>query len=329
MRLNILFLLLIPSLLFAQIEDKVILVIHGGAGSISADRFSDEKELEIRKTMEAALLAGFDVIKSNGSSQDAVVAAIQVMEEDTNFNSGRGAVFTHEETNELDASIMEGKNLNAGGVAGVQRIKSPIQAAQMVMNESGHVLLSGDGAELFAKEHGLDMVDPDYFFTTANYEYLLRLKSIEKNGGQIDLLPDYKFGTVGAVALDLEGNLAAGTSTGGMTNKRWGRIGDSPIIGAGTYANNNTCAVSCTGWGEYFIKKAAAFHVSALIEYAGLDVQSSTDQVIKDIYEMGASGGIIALNTDGQMAWSFSTKGMFRAFITENGHVQIEFYSIQ
>jgi beta-aspartyl-peptidase (threonine type) len=321
-------LLLIPVLLFAQTEEeRVVLVIHGGAGWITPERFEADEEALITRVMGNALEAGFKVISDGGLAEDAVVAAIQIMEEDSNFNAGIGAVFTHEETNDLDASIMRGKDLNAGAVAGVRTIKSPIEAAMAVMNESPHVMLAGTGAEEFAEDIGLDMVEPSYFYTRSAFDYLQKVKSNEKNGGSLNGTQDHKFGTVGCVALDAQGDLAAGTSTGGMTNKRWGRIGDSPIIGAGTYANNLTCGVSCTGWGEFFIRNQAAYQVSALMAMAGFSLETATDKVIEDIAAMGAKGGLIALSSQGECHWSFSTPGMFRAYITESGKKVIEFYS--
>ncbi len=329
MHLKLLVLLLLPIALFGQIDSSVVLVIHGGAGWIEPGRYSDEKVLELEHVLESALRAGESVLESNGKAQDAIVAAIKVLEADSNFNAGVGAVFTHEGTNELDASIMEGKTLNAGAVAGVSRIKSPIEAALEVMEESDHVMLSGAGAEEFAKEQGLEMVDPDYFFNQGNYDYLLELLREEKTGGQLDNQPDYKFGTVGAVALDGEGNLAAGTSTGGMTNKRWNRIGDSPIIGAGTYASNSSCGVSCTGHGEYFIRYGAASRVAFLMEYARLNIQESANRVINELEEMGGKGGLIALDKDGKLGWSMSTLGMFRAYLKKDGQVVIQFYGME
>lgn len=250
-----------------------------------------------------------------------MIAAIKIMEDSPLFNAGKGAVLTNEGKNELDASIMDGNNLMAGAVAGVTTIKNPITAAYTVMTKSEHVMMVGKGAEKFAAEHGLEIVDPSYFFDSMRYNQLLNAKEKEHNKNAVlnDPYPkDKKFGTVGAVALDKFGNIAAGTSTGGMTNKKFGRVGDSPIIGAGTYANNKTCAVSATGWGEYFIRLAVAHDISALMEYARLSLQEAADSVVmKKIPALGGDGGIIAVDRQGNISMTFNTSGKYRGYITK------------
>lgn len=315
--------LLIISAIFAQ--DKYVLVIHGGAGSIQKENMSEEKEQAYRAALSQALLAGYEEILKGNSSLDAVQNAIIVLENSPLFNAGKGAVFTHDGKNELDASIMNGANETAGAVAGVTTIKNPIMAARAVMEKSPHVLLSREGAEKFAKDAGLEMVDNSYFFSQDNYDRLQQILKAEKEKTLVKLEnSDWKFGTVGAVALDNQGNLAAGTSTGGMTNKRWARIGDSPIIGAGTYANQKV-GISCTGWGEYYIKSVAAYDVAAQIKYQNISIEEAVANTLNHILELGGNGGIIALDKDGNMTAQFNTQGMFRAAITQSGKILIEF----
>ena len=306
------------------------IVIHGGAGSIKRDNMSEEREAKYRKKLEEAIRVGYGILKNGGTSLDAVQNTINILEDSPLFNAGKGAVFTHEGTNEHDASIMDGKTLNAGASAGTKTIKNPINLARAVMDNSPHVMLSREGAEAFAKEQGLEIVGPSYFSTEKKLKSLERVKASEKNkvASFYDAdLQDSKFGTVGCAALDKHGNLAAGTSTGGMTNKRWGRIGDSPIIGAGTYANNNTCAVSSTGWGEFFIRGMVAYDISALMEYKGLSLAEASKEVIQNklpnIGDQGATGGIIAIDKNGNMAMEFNTQGMFRATMNDMGELYI------
>jgi beta-aspartyl-peptidase (threonine type) len=320
-------------------QDNYALVIHGGAGTITRDNLSPEMEKAYRDKLDEALAAGYKQLELGNSAMDAVLKAIQVMEESPLFNSGKGAVFTHEGRNELDASVMDGKNLKAGAVAGVSHIKSPIEAARAVMEHSEHVFLAGQGAEEFAREKGLEMVDSSYFFTERRWKSLqnaMKEEKIEldhsedkpkKASMNYSVPEDYKFGTVGCVALDKNGNLAAGTSTGGMTNKRWNRVGDSPIIGAGTYANNETCAVSATGHGEYFIRSVVAYDISALMDYKGLSVSDAADEVVMNkLVKLGGSGGVIAIDNAGNVAMPFNTKVMYRAFMKSNGEKQISIY---
>lgn len=310
------------------------MVIHGGAGTILKENMSPEKEILYRKTLENAIQRGYDMLKAGKSSLDAVEASIHILEDSPLFNAGKGAVFTHDGKNELDASIMEGKTLSAGAVAGVTTIKNPISAARAVMERSGHVMMVGKGAEAFAKEVGIEVVDPKYFWTQERWDGLQQALKDDSARAVLDHGSkalssqniDNKFGTVGAVALDLQGNLAAGTSTGGMTNKKYGRIGDSPIIGAGTYANNETVGVSCTGWGEFYIRNVAAYDVSALMEYKGLSIVDASKVVIDKIGKMGGDGGLIALDKNGNIAMPFNTAGMYRATITENGKIDVQIY---
>lgn len=311
--------------------DGVAIVIHGGAGTITRSSLTPELEAEYRAALEEALSAGHLVLRNGGSSLDAVVAAVTVMEDSPLFNAGKGAVFTHEGTNELDASIMNGATLEAGAVAGVKRVKNPITLARAVMEKSPHVMMTGDGAETFAKEHEIELVDPSYFFTQRRWDALQRVKEREAGvelTAQADSdYEDRKFGTVGAVALDIHGNLAAATSTGGMTNKRFGRVGDSPIIGAGTYADNRSCAVSATGHGEYFIRAAVAHDICARMRYAGLSLEEAANQVVmEDLVELGGDGGVIALDRQGNIAMPFNTEGMYRGSIDKNGTMVIKIY---
>lgn len=324
------------TIVSAQKKDKIVLVIHGGAGTILKENMTGEKEIAYQKVLSESLMKGYEVLKSKGKSEDAVIVAIQVMEESPLFNAGKGAVFTNEGKNELDASIMIGKTKEAGAVAGVSTIKSPIQAAYTVMKKSGHVMMVGKGAEKFAQNQGLEIVDPSYFYTEDRWNGLQRVLQKEKETMQLDHdatsynyepinFVDEKFGTVGAVALDKEGNLSAGTSTGGMTNKKYGRIGDSPIIGAGTYANKFV-GVSSTGWGEYFIKSVAAYDVAALMEYKNYSVKKAGDEVVKKIGKLGGDGGMIILDYKGNAHFPFNTSGMYRGSITESGVITIEIY---
>jgi beta-aspartyl-peptidase (threonine type) len=308
-------------------QGPITLVIHGGAGTIKKENMSPEKEKAYHAALNIALDSGHAVLEKGGKSLDAVIAAIKVMEDSPLFNAGKGAVFTNEGKNELDASVMDGSNLMAGAVAGVTTIRNPITAAYAVMTKSEHVMLIGTGAEKFAKEQGLEIVDPSYFFDSTRYNQLLKLKgkelgkeaSIEDNF-EDPYIKETKFGTVGAVALDQFGNIAAGTSTGGMNNKKYGRVGDAPIIGAGTYANNKTCGVSATGWGEYFIRLSVAHDISAMMEYGKLSLQDASDSVVmKKIPGLGGDGGIIALDRAGNISMTFNTSGMYRGYIQKKG----------
>lgn len=316
-------------------EQTFGIVIHGGAGTILKKNMSDSIETAYKNKLKEAIIIGHTILKNGGTSLEAVTATINVMEDSPLFNSGKGAVFTHEESNELDASIMDGATLNAGAVAGVTKIKNPINLALEVMNNSPHVLLAGKGAEVFAKEHGFEMMDPSYFYTERRFKSLQRVKAREEakkdKENKISFLDpfikDSKFGTVGCVALDKNGNLAAGTSTGGMTNKRWNRIGDSPIIGAGTYANNATCAVSSTGWGEYFIRGMVAYDISAMMEYKESSLKEASKEVIQEkLTKLGGTGGIVAIDNKGNISMEFNTAGMYRAHMNAKGELKIGIY---
>ena len=315
--------------------NQFAIVIHGGAGTILKENMTLEDEAAYKAKLEEAIRVGHKILSEGGSSLDAVEQTIHVMENSPLFNAGKGAVFTNAGTNELDASIMDGKTLNAGASAGTKTVKNPISLARAVMEHSQHVMLAGDGVDAFAKEQGLEIVDPNYFYTESKMNSLKHVKNAE-NGKKSDnktsfydaTIKDSKYGTVGCVALDKHGNLAAGTSTGGMTNKRWGRVGDAPIIGAGTYANNNTCAVSSTGWGEFFIRAMVAHDISALMDYKGLTLQEAARVVIQEkIPELGGDGGIIAVDKYGNMVMEFNTPGMYRATMNDKNELTIGIYS--
>jgi len=310
-------LFLFMTMLNAQPQQKVAIVIHGGAGTIEKSKLTPELEKEYRSKLEEALTIGHSILTEGGSSLDAVVSTIAILEDSPLFNAGKGAVFTSDGHHELDASIMDGQSLNAGAVASVKRIKNPILLARTVMEKSPHVMLAGYGAEVFAKEQGFSFVENDYFFTEKRYEYWQKV--IEGETGEAE-----KHGTVGCVALDQDGNLAAGTSTGGMTNKRFGRIGDSPIIGAGTYADNNSCGVSATGHGEYFIREVIAFKICAKMELQGMSVDSAASSTIHgDLTTIGGTGGVIALDKNGNISMPFNTAGMYRGYVGTDGKMGI------
>ena len=291
------------------------IVIHGGAGGITRDKMTLAMDKEYRTALAEALNKGKKILSEGGSALDAVEQTLRIMEDNPLFNAGKGAVFNHDGKNELDASIMDGSNLAAGAVAGVLDIKNPITAARRVMTNSPHVMLSGAGASQFAKEQGLEIVLPTYFYTERRFKELQEILKKEKNG------------TVGCCALDKKGNLAAGTSTGGTPNKKYNRIGDSPIIGAGTYANNNTCAVSGTGVGEFFIRWTVAHDISALMEYKGLSVKEASELVVNNkLVKAGGSGGVICIDKSGNVAMPFNSEGMFRGFATADGKEGIFIY---
>ncbi len=305
------------------------LAIHGGAGALRSTEMTPEKEAAYRAALDTALSIGETVLKNGGTALDAVTQTISWLEDCPLFNAGRGAVFTHEGRNELDASIMDGSNQMAGAVGGVTNVKNPIQLARAVMEKSPHVFLTGRGAEQFAIENGIDTVAQRWFFTQERWNALQKMLEAEKTKGPAGALhkyPDGKFGTVGCVALDQAGNLAAGTSTGGMTNKRWNRLGDSPVIGAGTYASNDACAVSCTGHGEFFIRYAVAHDVWALMAYKGLPLAEAADFVVnKKLVEKGGEGGLIAVDKDGNIALPFNSEGMYRGF-ARPGERQVDIF---
>ncbi|HUG41075.1 MAG TPA: isoaspartyl peptidase/L-asparaginase [Longimicrobiales bacterium] len=297
------------------------LVIHGGAGTITRESMTPGMERQYRETMEAAMRAGHAVLRDGGGSLDAVTATINVMEDSPLFNAGKGAVFTAEGTNSLDASIMYGPTLAAGAVAGVTRVRNPIDLARMIMEQSPHVMLSGAGAEEFARLRGIELVDPSYFHTEHRWRALQEARRGESGGA------DDAFGTVGVVALDRSGALAAGTSTGGMTNKKWGRIGDSPVIGAGTYAGPN-CGVSATGWGEYFIRNVVAYDICARMRYQGISLEESAHAMIMEQLEAQEpeTGGIVALDGEGHVVMTFNSAGMYRGYVGADGRVHTAIY---
>jgi beta-aspartyl-peptidase (threonine type) len=296
-------------------ENKIAIVIHGGAGIILKENISKTKEDSIINKLDEAISKGWEILKEGKSSEIAVIETIKILEDSPLFNAGKGSVFNSEGKVENDASIMRGIDLNAGASSGTSNVKNPITLAADVMNHSKHVFLSGNGAENFAKERNLDIVDNEYFHTEFRYNQLLN----EREEG--------KYGTVGCVAIDLDGNIVAGTSTGGMTNKKWGRIGDSPIIGAGTYANNNTCGISSTGSGEYFIRTVAAYQVSSLLENHDYDLTKAMAKVIhQKIGNIGGDGGMIGIDKNSNVVMDFNTAGMYRAFVNKNGQKQILLY---
>jgi beta-aspartyl-peptidase (threonine type) len=326
------FLIFIGNLLGSTLgaQDRYVLVIHGGAGTILRSQSTPEQEKKYKESLEQALLAGQLILQKGGRALDAVEAAVRVLEDNPLFNAGKGAVFTSQGKNELDAAIMDGSNLAAGAIAGVTTIRNPISAARAVMEQSEHVMLSGAGAEQFAKERGIELVDPSYFYTPQRWRSLERARqrdSIESIKKVIEPIAmeealerrKEKYGTVGAVALDKQGNLAAATSTGGMTNKKWGRIGDAPLIGAGTYANNATAAISCTGWGEYFIRLVMAKSICDQMEYGGKTLEQAASQmVLQKLPKLGGDGGLIAVDKNGNIAMPFCTEGMYRGYVRQD-----------
>lgn len=310
------------------------IVIHGGAGRVTRENHNKEQQEAYSQKLQEALDAGYAVLEKGGVSLDAVQAAINVMEDSPLFNAGKGAVYNSEGNQEMDASIMDGKTLNCGAVAGVNHIKNPILAARVVMDKTSHVLLSGKGAEQMMEKYGIEMVDSSYFFTEKRLNQLRKMQG--KDEMKLDhsavlnideLMDDHKFGTVGAVAIDKNGDIAAGTSTGGMTNKKYGRIGDSPIIGAGTYANNLTCGISATGTGEYFMRTVAAHEVSNLIQYKGLSAKEALHEVLfNQIGKLGGEGGMILLDKNGEVSWDFNSDGMFRGYRKSSGENVVEMF---
>lgn len=339
-------LLAMTAALSAAAQDKPFAIaIHGGSGTITRATLSPERESAYRAVLAEALEAGRRILAAGGPSLDAVVAAVKVMEDSPLFNAGKGAVFTHEGTNEMDASIMDGNGRRAGAVAGVTTVKNPITAARAVMDKSRHVMMAGKGAELFAKDQGLEIVDPSYFRTQERWDQLQKAKERdrlqldhdapkktsevaenEKLGAVGAVAEDEKFGTVGAVALDRAGNLAAATSTGGLTNKRFGRVGDSPIVGAGTWAENETVAVSSTGTGEMFMRGVTAYDIAARVKYKGQAPQQAADEALAAVKALGGRGGVIVLDRTGNAVFSFTTEGMYRGFAKGEAKPEVQIY---
>jgi len=310
-------------------KQTIGLAIHGGAGTIARSGMTPEREREYRAGLQRALTAGYEILKRGGSSLDAVEAAVRALEDDPHFNAGRGAVFTSAGTNEMDAAIMDGKTLKAGAVSNLRHIKNPIALARLVMEKSPHLFLAGEGAEVFAKQNGVEILpNQKYFYTEERWQALQKIKAAEKSGarGKKFIITDEdRHGTVGAVALDKNANLAAATSTGGTTNKLPGRVGDSPVIGAGTYANG-ICAISATGDGEYFIRATVAHDVAALMEYRGMKLAETAQCVLDKVAKLGGAGGVIAIDREGNVTLPFNTSGMYRGYVDPDGKFVIEIY---
>lgn len=313
--------------------NPIAIAIHGGAGTIEREKMSAEVESAYRQKLEQSVRAGHKVLNSGGSSLDAVMAAVEVMENSDLFNAGKGSVLNHDGEVEMDASIMEGKMQEAGAIAGVRQVKNPIRLAGEVLNNSPHVMLIGEGAEEFAAQRGFDLIDNSYFQTKRRRAQLARIQAgskaaaLSEDSSDLFDADDKKLGTVGAVAIDRLGNIAAATSTGGMTNKRFGRVGDSPIIGAGTYADNSACGVSATGHGEYFIRCVVAHDICARIVYKGIGLQQAADEVVMEkLKKMQADGGIVAVDTEANIVFSFNSKGMYRAAIHKNGDLEVRIF---
>ncbi len=313
----------------AEVTPRWTLVIHGGAGVIERDRLSQEDEAGIRAALGRALDAGGAVLAKEGSAVDAVEAAVQVLEDDPHFNAGRGAVFTYEGGNELDAAIMDGRDRSAGAVAGVTRTRHPVSLARAVKDHSPHVLLAGKGADVFSAEQGLEQVAPEWFATPERRRQLEEFKAKKPlagsaGAGWFDV--DMKYGTVGAVARDAAGHVAAATSTGGITGKRWGRVGDSPLIGAGTYADDRACAVSATGSGEFFIREGVAHEICARVRFASEPLQQAAETVMAEVKALGGSGGVIVTGPGGEAVWTFNTPGMYRGSVVAGGPRTVAIY---
>jgi beta-aspartyl-peptidase (threonine type) len=307
------------------------IAIHGGAGTILRSLMSSEKERSYKKGLEHAILAGDKILSNGGSALDAVELAVRALEDNPLFNAGKGAVFTNEGKNEMDASIMDGRNLMAGAVSGIQNIKNPISLSRAVMEKSEHVYLSGLGAKQFADKMKFEYTPDEYFYVQQRFDQLQSAKEsdtmvLDHTGDSLEH-GEKKFGTVGAVALDVHGNIAAATSTGGMTNKKFGRVGDSPIIGAGTYANNNTCAISCTGHGEFFIRAVVAYDISCLMEYKGLSLKAACDIVVNQkLVTFGGEGGLVAIDAKGNIELPFNSEGMYRGMKKSDGELYLGIY---
>lgn len=321
--------LLVTSLSYAQHKNFAI-VIHGGAGTILREKMTPELEKQYMDKLQEALNKGYDTLNKGGTGISAVVETIKILEDSPLFNAGKGSVFTADGKNEMDAAIMDGKTKDAGAVAGLRHIKNPITAALCVMLKSDHVFLTAKGAEEFAKTCNCETVDTSYFFDQKRWDQLQQMKENERrklSTGSLSQNPDHKFGTVGVVVLDRYGNLAAGTSTGGMTNKKYGRIGDSPIIGAGTYADNESCAVSCTGHGEYFIRNVVAYDLAVLVKYMGIGIDKAAHEIIHEkLKKQGGEGGLIAIDKKGNITMTFNTSGMYRGYKKSDGTTEIKIF---
>jgi beta-aspartyl-peptidase (threonine type) len=309
-------------------ENNIAIVIHGGAGTILKENMTPELESAYLQKLEEAVKTGYQILQEGGTSQKAVEETIKIMENSPLFNAGVGAVLTNDETVSLDASFMEGSNLNAGAIAGSKYIKNPISAAISVMDDSPHVLLSSEGADEFAIKMGLDTMPNSYFITERRLNSVRRAKKNDELSFVVDpFINDYKYGTVGCVAIDKNGNISSGTSTGGTTNKKWGRIGDAPIIGAGTYANNNCCGISATGWGEHFIRNVVAYDIAAQMMYNDKSIIEASRESLEKVMKTGGDGGVIGLDKNGNVSMEFNTAGMYRAFIGNDGELTVKIYS--
>ncbi len=322
-----LILLLICSCQSTESENSIAIVIHGGAGTILKENMTPELESAYLNKLEEAVQTGYEILKNGGSSQSAVEETIKIMEDSPLFNAGIGAALTNQETASLDASFMEGDNLEAGAIAGSKYIKNPITAAISVMQESPHVLLSSDGADDFAIQIGLDTVPNSYFITERRLRSVRKAKDDDMVSFEDNFIKDSKYGTVGCVAIDKMGNISSGTSTGGTTNKKWGRIGDVPIIGAGTYANNDCCGISTTGWGEHFIRNVVAYDIAAQIIYNDKSIKEASINSLDKVMKTGGDGGVIGLDNKGNISMEFNTAGMYRASIDKNGNLSVKIYS--
>lgn len=318
--------------LTALAAHPVGIVIHGGAGTINQSQFTDSQRQQYESTLQDAVEQGYAVLKQGGSSLDAVTRAVMILEDSPLFNAGKGAVYTYNETHELDASIMQGQDRQAGAIAGVSTIKNPILLARAVMEQSEHVMLAGGGAEAFADTLDLKRVPNSYYNTEFRYEALKRAKQAQQqqpHQAAISFEPAWRMGTVGAVAIDRSGNLAAATSTGGMTAKRYGRIGDAPVIGAGNFADNQSCAVSATGHGEYFIRYQVAYDICARVKYQGKTASAAAAEVMKELAEVGGTGGVIVVDPQGRLSWAFNTEGMYRAMLGDNTPLTVEIFQTE
>lgn len=307
--------------------NTISLAIHGGAGTLLKGQMTAEKEAAYREALQNALDAGYAILEKEGTATEAVEMAVKVLEDSPLFNAGKGSVFTAEGTHEMDAAIMDGQTLNAGAVSLITGIKNPVSLARDVMENSDHVFLAGDGAMTFAKNQGYELLGKDYFFDQLRYDQWQHIKGSDSFQLDHSVKKDSKFGTVGAVASDAQGNIAAATSTGGMTNKKWGRVGDSPMIGAGNYANNKTCAVSCTGSGEYFIRAVVAYDVSCLMEFKGMSLDEAAKETVHNrLMEINGDGGLIAVDAKGNISMPFNTEGMYRACKSSTGQEEVSIY---
>jgi len=308
-------------------QQKIAIAIHGGAGTIEKSLLSPALEISYKTNLQKAAETGYAILQKGGSATDAVAAAVVFLENCPLFNAGKGAVFNHIGKHEMDAAIMEGKNLMAGAVSGIKNIKNPVMLAKTIMQESQHVMMAGDGAEVYAKQMGCEFQADDYFFTEHRFQQWQAIKDSDNYQLDHTAAPQNKMGTVGAVALDENGNIAAATSTGGMTNKKYGRVGDSPIIGAGTYANNQTCAISCTGHGELFIRSVVAYDISCLMAYKKMTLQQACNEVVmKKLVDIKGEGGLVAIDAQGNIQMPFNSEGMYRASINTNNELLVEIY---